>query len=351
MAKKKTSQQPAPVKDKPQAPAQDQARTAAPARVTTVSLTTCLVSVVVALALGLCIGSMLPGFMDSRQAPAPRPQAAAPAQQPAQQQAAPQQQAKASLSPELNSALLKLQEAVVKEPNKAENWIKLGNFQFDNQNPSAAVTAYENALRLKPGNANVLTDLGIMYRELHRFEDALKAFREAERVQPGHRNALFNQGIVLYYDLKRKDEAEAAWRKLLSNVGANPITALTLRRLDVFDAPEVRDLGAALLDEALAVARAEGAALTRSDVDAVVSGFTSDFPRENGSSMLYDRLAGLPTEHEHIPGAVVRAARRHGIPVPRNETVLALMRGLRPTRLPASVAELRPSCASNPPKP
>ena len=134
----------------------------------------------------------------------------------AQQQAAPQQQAKASLSPELNSALLKLQEAVVKEPNKAENWIKLGNFQFDNQNPSAAVTAYENALRLKPGNANVLTDLGIMYRELHRFEDALKAFREAERVQPGHRNALFNQGIVLYYDLKRKDEAEAAWRKLLA---------------------------------------------------------------------------------------------------------------------------------------
>lgn len=89
-------------------------------------------------------------------------------------------------------------------------------FQFDNQNPSAAVTAYENALRLKPGNANVLTDLGIMYRELHRFEDALKAFREAERVQPGHRNALFNQGIVLYYDLKRKDEAEAAWRKLLA---------------------------------------------------------------------------------------------------------------------------------------
>ena len=79
MAKKKTSQQPAPVKDKPQAPAQDQAQTAAPARVTTVSLTTCLVSVVVALALGLCIGSMLPGFMDSRQAPAPRPQAAAPA--------------------------------------------------------------------------------------------------------------------------------------------------------------------------------------------------------------------------------------------------------------------------------
>ena len=60
MAKKKTSQQPAPAKDTPQAPAQDQAQATAPARITTVSLTTCLVSVVVALALGLCIGSMLP---------------------------------------------------------------------------------------------------------------------------------------------------------------------------------------------------------------------------------------------------------------------------------------------------
>ena len=194
MAKKKTSQQPAPVKDKPQAPAQDQARTAAPARVTTVSLTTCLVSVVVALALGLCIGSMLPGFMDSRQPPAPGPRRPLRPSSPRSSRRAPQQQAKAGLSPELNSALLKLQEAVVKEPNKAENWIKLGNFQFDNQNPSAAVTAYENALRLKPGNANVLTDLGIMYRELHRFEDALKAFREAERVQPGHRNAPVQSG-------------------------------------------------------------------------------------------------------------------------------------------------------------
>ena len=105
---------------------------------------------------------------------------------------------------------------MVKEPGKAENWIKLGNFQFDNQNPAAAVTAYENALRLQPGNANVLTDLGIMYRELHRFDDALKAFREAERVQPGTGTPCSTRASSLYYDLKRKDEAEAAWRRLLA---------------------------------------------------------------------------------------------------------------------------------------
>ncbi len=225
-----------------------------------------------------------------------------------------------------------------------------------------------------PGTPVVVVQNGIEHREsvadMGLSAPVLPAliYVAAERVRPGHvvrrspgtmlvepgevgtRFAALLAGSPVEVSVA-EDFAAAAWRKLLSNVGANPITALTLRRLDVFDVPEVRDLGAALLDEALAVARAEGAALTRADVDAVVSGFTSDFPRENGSSMLYDRLAGLPTEHEHITGAVVRAARRHGIPVPRNETVLALMRGLRPTRLPASVAELRPSCASNPPKP
>lgn len=215
MAKKKTSQQPAPAKAPTPAPAPRQE--AAPARVTTVSLTTCLICVVVALALGLCIGSMLPGVLQQRPAPAAS-QAAAPRQeaprQAVSQNAAPQRQA--ALTPELNKTLLQLQEAVAKNPDKAENWIRLGNFQFDTQNPAAAVTAYENALRLKPGNANVLTDLGIMYRELHRFDEALKAFTEAERVHPGHRNALFNQGVVLYYDLKRKDEAVAAWRRLLA---------------------------------------------------------------------------------------------------------------------------------------
>lgn len=226
MAKKKTttkaapSAAPAPASVPASAPDQAQA---APARGTTVSLGACMLGMAAALALGLCIGSMLPGFLDSRQAPASRQQAvaqqAAPAAQNAPQTAARQQDGprqQAALSPELNSALLKLQEAAVKEPGKAEHWIRLGNFQFDNQNPAAAVTAYEKALSLQPGNANVLTDLGIMYRELQRFDDALKAFREAERVHPGHRNALFNQGVVLYYDLKRKDEAEAAWRRLLA---------------------------------------------------------------------------------------------------------------------------------------
>lgn len=121
-----------------------------------------------------------------------------------------------------------------------------------------------------------------------------------------------------------------SWRKMLLNVSSNPITALTLRRLDVLAEPDVADLAEGLLEEALAVARAEGAELQQSDVDDLVATFRSGMPAENGTSMLYDRLAGSPTEHEHITGPVVQGGQKHGIPTPLNRAVLALLRGLGP---------------------
>ncbi|MBE9373025.1 2-dehydropantoate 2-reductase [Saccharopolyspora sp. HNM0983] len=130
------------------------------------------------------------------------------------------------------------------------------------------------------------------------------------------------------------DFRTAAWRKMLTNLGANPITALTLRRLDVFGDPDVVQLCAGVLTEAVQVARAEGADLTQQDADRVVANYTHDFPPSNGTSMLYDRLAGLPTEHEHITGALVRAADQHGIEVPLNRALLTLLRALRPSKLP-----------------
>jgi 2-dehydropantoate 2-reductase len=44
--------------------------------------------------------------------------------------------------------------------------------------------------------------------------------------------------------------------------------------------------------------------------------------------MLYDRLAGKPTEHEQILGAVVRTADAVGVPVPSTKALLALLRAL-----------------------
>jgi 2-dehydropantoate 2-reductase len=123
------------------------------------------------------------------------------------------------------------------------------------------------------------------------------------------------------------DFTTAAWRKLLSNVAANPITALTMRRIGVMREPAIRELARDLLLETAAVGRSAGARLTDNDVEEMLTMYAS-LNQEGGSSMLYDRLAGRPLEHEYITGAVVRAAERHGVPVPLNKAILGLLDAL-----------------------
>ncbi|HEY3501176.1 MAG TPA: 2-dehydropantoate 2-reductase [Actinocatenispora sp.] len=118
-----------------------------------------------------------------------------------------------------------------------------------------------------------------------------------------------------------------AWRKLLTNVAANPITALTLRRLGVLAEPDVAELARAVLAEGVAAAAADGAALGPDEIARTVR-FYRRFGADDGTSMLYDRLAGRPLEADLITGAVVAAADRHHVPVPLNRALLALLRAV-----------------------
>ena len=123
------------------------------------------------------------------------------------------------------------------------------------------------------------------------------------------------------------DFATAAWEKLLFNVIANPITALTGRPLEVLREGAVAELGLGLALEAVEVARAEGAALTAQharDALAWLQGLPGGLP----SSMLQDRTAGRTMEHQGLLGPVVRLGRHHGVPTPLTAAVLALVDAL-----------------------
>ena len=120
------------------------------------------------------------------------------------------------------------------------------------------------------------------------------------------------------------DFTTAVWRKLLSNVCASPITALTGHRLPVVARPELRTLAIGLVREAIEVARSAGARIELAEAEPLVSRY-AHVPPEMGSSMLYDLEAGRPLELDALNGAVVRLGARYGVSTPMNEAVVGLL--------------------------
>jgi 2-dehydropantoate 2-reductase len=127
--------------------------------------------------------------------------------------------------------------------------------------------------------------------------------------------------------LLTKDFATLAWRKLLINAIANPITALTLQRQAVLRRDDIQLLGHAILEEAIAVARADGAKLAGDEAQRTFATLFT-FSGELGTSMYFDRLAGRPVEIEALTGAIVEKAKRYGIATPLNSALLTLLRAV-----------------------
>lgn len=173
-----------------------------------VGRTTCLLALVLALLIGICLGrylfpytSGLPALSDGgEKRPLGQSSAVVDAVDPNKQ---------------LLQSIFQHEEDLRKNPDDAEAWEHLGNLYFDAQEPEKAIRAYNKALELKPGNTSVLVDCGVMYRQAKNFDNALEYFKKALAIDPEHQNALFNSGIVLYFDLDRKEEALNAWRKLV----------------------------------------------------------------------------------------------------------------------------------------
>lgn len=115
-----------------------------------------------------------------------------------------------------------------------------------------------------------------------------------------------------------------AWSKLVTNVAANAIPAITEQRFPVFRRADIADLAEGLMLECIEVAASVGVdldpALARSEVERLAG-----LPDNVGSSMLYDRLAGRSLEYDALNGAVVRIGARNGVETPLNQAVVALL--------------------------
>lgn len=108
-------------------------------------------------------------------------------------------------------------------------------------------------------------------------------------------------------------EADVLWGKLVRlNALACTTSAYDLPLGPIRTTPELRGELEAAVHEAVAVARAEGATVEAREVMAELL----DAHAELGSSMQRDIAAGREPELDQVPGAVLRAAARHGLQAP-----------------------------------
>lgn len=121
------------------------------------------------------------------------------------------------------------------------------------------------------------------------------------------------------------------WSKFIHNAAINPLSALLgLRVGEIPLIAEADRLQSRIIEEALAVVRAEGIALTDPDPMAAIKAFCKT--KFNAPSMLQHLQAGKRTEIDALNGAVVAYGRKHGIPTPYNEALTWMVKGMEGQR-------------------
>ena len=119
------------------------------------------------------------------------------------------------------------------------------------------------------------------------------------------------------------------WHKLLVNVSTGAISGITgLPYGKLVQVPEAVDCGIAAVKEAMAVARAAGIALSIKDPGEIFNTAVEGLPFDFKASILQDVERGVRTEIDFINGAVVRIGRKHGIPTPVNQALVAGIKGI-----------------------
>jgi 2-dehydropantoate 2-reductase len=124
------------------------------------------------------------------------------------------------------------------------------------------------------------------------------------------------------WPISDRSEAQVMWSKLVRlNALACATSAYDKLLGEIRSTPELRAGLVGAIEEGCAVAQAEGAAIPSGDPLGELTAAHDTL----GSSMQRDIAAGRPPELDAIPGAVLRAAARHGIECPTIERLVGMI--------------------------
>jgi tetratricopeptide (TPR) repeat protein len=135
--------------------------------------------------------------------------------EPPESEPPPEVPAEMQLTEESRDLIAESLQKTMQNPKDLEAWRELGNAYFDADMPAQAISAYSQALAIKPDDTNILNDQGAMYRQTGDFTRALANFEKARRVDPSNLESIYNSGYVLAFDLNQIDKAIAMWRSYL----------------------------------------------------------------------------------------------------------------------------------------
>jgi hypothetical protein len=105
-----------------------------------------------------------------------------------------------------DNALSHFENAVSKNPNRADAWIQVGFCKVKQGKNADAIRAFERALRLRPDSAEALNKLGDAYYYAGNLTRAIETYKQAVSAQPDHAESYYN--LALAY-LEAGDRAAA----------------------------------------------------------------------------------------------------------------------------------------------
>ena len=115
------------------------------------------------------------------------------------------------------------------------------------------------------------------------------------------------------------------WLKLILNCAYNAISAIARKPYgETVPSVGVKDVMRDVVDECLAVAKAEGVNVP-GDVDAAVQRIVDTIPQQY-SSTAQDIMRGKPTEIDYLNGHIVKRGKALGIKTPANQALWAMVK-------------------------
>ncbi len=112
-----------------------------------------------------------------------------------------------------DSALGYFENAVNKNPNRAEAWIQVGYCKVKQGKNGDAVKAFQRAIQLRPNSFEAYNKLGDAYYYASRFYEAIEAYKQAARLRPDMAEAYYNLGMT-YLEIGERALALVQLRQL-----------------------------------------------------------------------------------------------------------------------------------------